>query len=927
MNLIMVAIDLETTGLNARTDRIIEVAAVRFEGRKVLDTFSSVANPRVSVPYRVKILTGIDPAEVEKAPPLESVLREFVAFVGDCPVVGHNVPFDLAFLAQAGVHLPNQVYDTFEMASLLVRMDDYTLANLSKRLGLSIPTHRALPDALATAGLFAALHDVARRLDPGVCMEVDRLGEIIDRWQLRPIFSEMAGLSSPSTTYVLNMKAPVEAPEPLKASPQVQSLDSDILARSLEPGGSLAARFCDFEYRPQQVKMMRAVAQALSSGEHLLVEAGTGTGKSIAYLLPAIRFALQNNAQVVISTNTVNLQEQLVNKDIPGLLECLGEEAAGLKYVSLKGRGNYLCLRRWQMMRQSSSLSPEEAHLLIRLGIWLASTRGGDRAELNLMQGEDMLWGRVCAQPGGCLGVRCQFHDQACFLYQVRHQAQAAHLVIVNHALLLSDLASGSNVLPQYKHLIVDESHQLEAEASEQFGYLITQRLVGDYLNRLKPASGASGLLPRVRNLAGAHSPAGEQSEALQGRVDSARRCFGYFFDSMARLVSESTPSGGDYERTLSLTPEIRANPRWTQVRQAYDDLALSFHDLQTGLGKLRNALQDSPDFTGRDDLGAELASLDEHGSQLAEKVSGVIALPDENMIYWAKLNVQERAVTLGAAPLEVGSILQEKLFSQQSSVVLTSATLTAENTFSYVKERLGLEKPAEVMVESPFDYLSSTLIYLPQDVPEPDKPGYQASVEQALVDISRAAEGRTLVLFTSHAALRGAQAAIAPILEKDNILVLGQGVDGSPKQLLNIFKKSPRTVLLGTASLWEGIDVPGDALSVLVMMRLPFNVPNDPIFSARSKMYEDPFNQYSLPQAVLRFKQGFGRLIRTKRDRGVMVVLDRRVTSKYYGRTFIESLPVCTVKQGALRFVSREVSGWLSLKPERSGNCLHSVG
>jgi len=912
MNRLLVAIDLETTGTDPNTDRIMEVAAVKFEGRRIVDTFQRLVNPYCVIPYRIRVLTGISQSEVDKAPPLATVLAELTAFIGSNPVVGHNVSFDLAFLSQAGVSLSNQCYDTFELALLLLRQDEYSLASLARNLGASSPSHRALADAMATAGVFAALMEKTCQLDPGLIAEINRLAVNLEQWQLSTLFAELsrsaplpAGQSAPS------LKVTTESQEPLKAAPSVQPLDIDSLAAFLEPGGRLSKTFPDFEYRPQQIKMMRAVVQALNHKEHLLVEAGTGTGKSIAYLLPAIRFALRNNAQVIISTNTINLQEQLMNKDIPGLLRCLGKEGEGLHYSALKGRSNYLCLRRWELLRQSLLLSVEEAHLLIRLAVWLASTQSGDRAELNLSSNEAILWGRLCAQEAGCLGVNCPHQQRACLLYRARRKAQAAHLVVVNHALLLSDLASGNKLLPEYRYLIIDEAHQLEAEATEQFGFHIGQRQFLDYLNRLTQPSGTSGLIPRIKGYFGVQRTQGQLAELLQAQVESVRLRLSRFFDLLSHLINDHTQAKWNYERQLSITPGLRLQPPWSQIKQSQQDLALALQELERGLGRVHTALQDSPS-PQRDDLAAELVSLQEYGHQLAERLTSAISQPEPDIVYWCSLSGQEDVASLGAAPLEVASILEEKLFSQKESVVLTSATLTAEGGFTYIKERLGLEQAAGLIVESPFDYLSSTLVYLPQDIPEPEKAGYQAGVEQALVEMCRAAGGRTLALFTSHAALRATQAAIQPPLEKENILVLAQGVDGSPKQLLNAFKSSPRTVLLGTASLWEGIDVPGDALSLLVIARLPFNIPSDPLFAARSKQYDDPFNQYSLPQAVLKFKQGFGRLIRSRKDRGVMVVLDRRLSSKYYGPVFIQSLPQCTVKRGPLRLLPREIIAWL---------------
>ncbi len=323
--------------------------------------------------------------------------------------------------------------------------------------------------------------------------------------------------------------------------------------------------------------------------------------------------------------------------------------------------------------------------------------------------------------------------------------------------------------------------------------------------------------------------------------------------------------------------------------------------------------MDDLPESQGSDMVGllGEMSSLRQRLRTLRAGVESVVSSPDARAIYWLVVNPQY-GLSLHSAPLQVGQILEEALFSQKDSVVLTSATLTTGGSFEYVKNALGVSEADELAIEAPFDYKSSTMVYLPQDIPEPETPGYQQGVAVALADLGRATRGRTLVLFTSHAALRTAYAAVQEPLGREGILVLGQGLDGSPKKVLSHLKSNPDTIVFGTSAMWEGVDVVGKALSVLVITRLPFAVPTDPIFSARSELYDDPFNEYMVPRAVLRFKQGFGRLIRSWSDRGVVVILDRRVQSKSYGRVFLDSLPKCTVKRGALRQMPQEVANWL---------------
>lgn len=315
-----------------------------------------------------------------------------------------------------------------------------------------------------------------------------------------------------------------------------------------------------------------------------------------------------------------------------------------------------------------------------------------------------------------------------------------------------------------------------------------------------------------------------------------------------------------------------------------------------------------SPDLN---DSLAEIASLWQQIDGLRSRIDSIIVNPEEDTIYWARVSWQGD-VYLHAAPLRVGQLLEKLLFSRKDCAVVTSATLSIGGSFEYIKGCLGLGDAGELMVEAPFDYANSALVYLPEDIPEPDKAAYRQGVQQSLVEVCRATQGRTLALFTSHAAIRTTYSAVQSPLEEEGILVLGQGIDGSPKRVLNNFKSNPQSLLLGANALWEGVDVVGSGLSVLVIARIPFAVPSDPIISARSELFDDPFNQYLVPQAVLKFKQGFGRLIRSSSDRGVVIVLDKRLQTKAYGKVFLQSLPNCTVRTGKLQQMAQDVSDWL---------------
>lgn len=945
MNRTYVSLDLETTGLNPDTNEIIEIGAVKFQGEQVIETFHSLVNPQRNLSYRIQLLCGIAQADLETSPAFSEISGKLISFLDTNAIVGHNISFDLGFLSKKGITLSNNTYDTHELATLLLfQLSDYSLSSVTKHLGLTQPKHRALVDATATKELFVALLERAYQLDIPTIEELVRLADKVD-WPLGSFFRAILR-SKTKTAFSESRKRQIkkgdekvlltESDKPLTPHAEKIPLELGNISSILEADGLLSKAFPGYEHRPEQVRMAQAIAQALNNNEHLIVEAGTGTGKSVAYLLPSIFFASQNSVPIVISTNTINLQEQLIGKDIPDLVHALRIEEnstiENLKAVQVKGRSNYLCLRKYESLRSKDRLSLDEAKLLARIKVWLLSTQTGDRAELNLGGNEPSTWSKLCAEFEERLEAQCP-HKQhgTCFLHQARQAAASAHLIVVNHALLLSDMAADNKVLPTYSHLVIDEAHHLEEAATRQLGYEITQWDLSNHFNLFRQEiSGqrSTGLLSwlddcfRGSNVAlSRQKQVRELADSLSDNVDKARNSVSQFFDRLRDFVEGHATDQGDYDRTLRLTASTRAQPEWSRVEIAWEHFNEVLTAISNDLDRLYTSLEDLAEnkVSGYDYLMLELSSLLFQNKELRQRIDSLISHPDSDSIYWLTIDSQTNAIGMYSAPLNVGRVLEESLFSTKDCVVLTGATLSTEGTFEYIKNRVGLEYTGELLLGSPFNYLNAAMIYITNDVPEPGSSGYQQAVERALLDLCRACKGRTLVLFTSYSALRATQAAIQPSLEAEGILVLGQGVDGPPKQLLATFKSNPNTVLLGTASLWEGIDVVGEALSILAITRLPFNVPTEPIFSARAELFDDPFNQYAIPQATIRFKQGFGRLIRSKTDRGAVVILDRRIQTKRYGSAFLDSVPLCTVVKGPSRDLPAAILGWLKQEQENS--------
>jgi DNA polymerase-3 subunit epsilon/ATP-dependent DNA helicase DinG len=938
MERVYVALDLEFTGLDVQRDDIIEIGMVRFQGQKVLETFSSLVNPNRSVPLKIQQLSGFDQAEISHAPPLRTLSGKVLAFVRNYPVVGHTVETDLQFLAHQGLPLNNLAIDTFELAGILMpEVTRYSLGNLAQVLGIDLPQqHRALADATATKDLFLALVERANTWDLGALEEIVRLSENSD-WPLRQVFRDLlserrerepAPLLSrwraPRGDALYAARPTEDDLPPLKPSETVTPVDSAPLAAMISPGGVFERAFPGYEHRPQQVQMLEAVAEAFNAPLHLLVEAGTGTGKSLAYLLPAAHFALQNGRRIVISSNTINLQDQLYKKDLPDLQRILN---LPIHVALLKGRSNYLCLRRLAAFRRSRQLNREEVRLLAKVLAWLPVTTSGDRSELIMVNADFQTWTQFQASSETCLGDRCPYRQSdQCFFYRARARAERSHLVIVNHALLLSDLALESRILPEYKYVIVDEAHHLEEQATEQFGVNVGKQDVYAFLVGLSHEGsdvpgGLLAELPKLLSREGLSSSAQQTIttlvQTLRTEVDTAQRRLAELFNTLEMFLrNHSTMRGeGDlYDQDIPLTTGLRTQPDWLTVEIAWESLAAPLQQLLRSLERLAAYVEALPlgEDAERDEMAQEVKAQLQLGSEMTAALDKILMTPEAEGIYWISIARRDQEIALHSAPLHIGPLLQERLFAGKEAVVLTSATLRTEGSFHFIESRLGLETPEELALDSPFNYAASVLLYVPKDMPEPNQPGYQKAVESAIIELCKATEGRALVLFTSNSQLNNTYRAVQGPLEREGIVVFGQGLDGSRNQLLERFRNSSKAVLMGTRSFWEGIDVVGQALSCLVIARLPFAVPSDPVFAARSATFSDPFNEYSLPDSILRFRQGFGRLIRSKNDYGLVVVLDKRILTKSYGKTILHSLPPCTARQGPLQALPELARRWL---------------
>ena len=701
----------------------------------------------------------------------------------------------------------------------------------------------------------------------------------------------------------------VECPRP-RATTRLDPFDT---AGLLAPRGPVARALGAFEDRPSQRDMAAYIADAYNDGGVALLEAGTGVGKSFAYLAPALVWARENGERTIVSTNTINLQEQLVGKDLPILARALGTGDHSPTFALLKGWRNYICLARLEQARdgEHSLFEDERAAELEGLAHWAAKTSDGSLSDLqDEPTGE--VWDAVAAESDLCTRLKCP-HFEHCFLFQARRRAAEADVVVVNHHLLASDLAvrmasdnwQEAAVLPPYRRLVLDEAHHLEDVAAMHLGSQVSMLGVQRLLWRLE--KNGRGLLPTLRAvlanrddlLSAASRDLVQQS--LLDAVGAARRAADELFARLTRrLEAEPGPTP-----VLRLTDEFARDDVWPQgLDVALDNLLLAFSRLRDGVETIADRLSLDDPSERRAQLVGELRGVVRRLDAVATGLTAALRPPAGGpaAVRWVERRGRKVAnVSLAAVPLDLAPILKDNLFDRVETVVLTSATLAAGGEFGYLEERLGLDLPpsrvrAREIHASPFDFPVQCLFGIPTDLPEPrdDEPGHDAAVARVLVELAHASDGGMFVLFTSHGALRRAADAVRDQLGgRWPLLVQG---DGQRDQLLRRFREAGSAILLGTDSFWEGVDVPGRALRVLILAKLPFKVPSEPLTAARLERLAarglDGFMHYLVPNAALKLKQGFGRLIRSTSDVGAVVLLDRRVVTKRYGRLILEGLP-----------------------------------
>jgi len=1021
-----VALDLETTGLHIEQDTILEVAAIKFQGNRVVDTFETFIAPGRSIPYRVQRLTGIKPELLAGAPPFPAIAHKLQTFLGEAPIVGHSIPFDVAFLRRWGLARTNSLVDTFELATVLLpSLKSYNLGQVAESLGISVPKdrHRAMVDTVLAMQVFLALHERLQAVELNLLKDLANLDaprswpllhffrqELRERQErdgvrgplargsLGDRFAAQLGMDPRVLSFAIAREQEQEA-EPA-AQPTVQTpASSQDLLDNMQSLGVVSEQ--DEATIPRTYQTARtAVREALEQHKPLLLEVATGGGDYTPALLPALEWAAETAhdaatppRRLVIACPNQHYARRLIEITLPRLQALLKSQ---LLVAYLAEHSGYLCVHRWfgaALRRTSGELTAEQARGLAKVGLWAQQTLTGERSELTLLPQELAAWQRIASgveripsvdARQGTIYRRCTYRQKGyCFVSKAEERVNAANIVVTTHAGLFDDLALPDSRLAAIPHRLILEADLLEEEHARLSGAELDQAQLISLLNTIgvELADGRyQGLLalaaPSLRDngpggLSTTHTVAKAELDArmlswfqmLNHARSSVEKLFNGFTSLMEEYAQDGLSSGAGRDRgktkasgrgyggrnqdghdhPLRLSSQVRNLSAWRDVESAWQqasqrlqvvaDLA---HDaekriLTTARNRHRLDIGSGEDSS----LAAELAAAAHQLLERKKLGQRALSLTSDEHVSWLRIppppanqqgaaqtqqNQAERpaqpaetAPVLHTQLVQLSAIMQRLLFVENTSNILAGNALSSDHSFAFYRGRFGLENANAQALSVVDEHHEQTLLYLPNDVPEPNAPQYQRHLDDALMQLATILDGQLVALFTSHAALRSTYAAIKPALEARGILVLGQGIDGSPRQLWQVFQDQERVVLLGTGSMWEGMEDIVVSPTCLVITRLPMPVLNDPPMAARAEQYSDQLHNLAVPMASLRIKRALNRLLWNGEKRNAIVLFDRRVLSKEYGSLVLNSLPRCSQRQAAVSHMPETILDWLT--------------
>ncbi|WP_462412008.1 ATP-dependent DNA helicase DinG [Neobacillus sp. Marseille-QA0830] len=928
-----VVIDLETTGnLPKKGDKIIQFAAVVIVNGKITERFSSLVNPQKSIPVFIEELTGINDEMVKDAPLFSEIAEKVSFLLEDAYFVAHNVLFDLSFLQeeliQAGFGgFYGSVLDTVEMARILYpTADSYKLSDLAEKENLNHNRpHQADSDAEVTAELFLLLLERLSKLPPVTLQHLlplsgglkSDLQLLLDELQLK---LEDQDVQAGASVEIINglalrkrdQKAGLSEGNNEYAYPASDTDKLAVLSKGLET----------YTKRSGQFKIMDAVYNAFQTKAHTLIEAGTGIGKSLGYLLPAAYFSRQHQKPIIVSTHTIQLQDQILKKEIPQLNKMLSFE---VNAVILKGKKHYLSLEKFYLTLLDEDDNYDTTLTKMQILVWLTETETGDKDELNLSSGGLIYWNKIKNETQ--VFPENQAWQDRDFYKLAKSKAESSDIIITNHSLLLSDIKEHGSILPNYDFAIIDEGHHLEKSAAQFFGYSLdyfsTRLLLGQFgqyeqgqlfyklEKMLEALPDTPAELPHTFEV-------NELMAHLTYEMDEFFKLVGVFAKS--KQIGTSTSF-----RTKIRFSNTDTSKQGKALVHSAERLAFALSDLQT-MAEARMEWLSSQQTVYTNEQEMIITDLHLWLNEVTDLKNTVKScfMKDTNNVKWIEIDFRspQNVTAFMAQPASVAATLHEKFFSVKQGVVITSATLTVNQSFDYIMKEIGLSPDGvhQLVIPSPFEYKRQVQMVIPTDLPEVNSVSldeYVVAISEQIISIAEATKGRMLILFTAYDMLRKTYELIRESGFLEDYVLIAQGITGgSPTRLTRSFQRFEKAILFGTGSFWEGVDIPGEDLSCLVMVRLPFSPPEEPITQAKCQIIEEQggnsFSEYALPEAILRFKQGFGRLIRSETDRGIMVVFDKRIITTKYGKHFLASIPPVTMKTGPMDELIEVVHTWL---------------
>lgn len=920
----VVILDTETTGLSLQENELIEISAAIISGREIVDRFDTFVHPHSVIPREIMELTGITNADVAHAPTAREAVAALAEFVGGRPVVAHNATFDRSFIeaVRGGVNVSDLWIDSLALSRIsLPRLASHKLANMAELFGCSAVSHRANDDVDALAGMWRILLVALSDLPDGL-MGVLAHSHPDIAWSYRPIFSYLAQERPDASFSLVAARARVLRDEPgeERIDPlDIPSLDMprrDQIEDCYAPDGMVAQMYSAYEPRAEQVEMSCEVRDALAHATHRVIEAGTGVGKSIAYLVPLVEAARRNHITVGVATKSNNLADQLMYHELPKLASVI---PGGFSFCALKGFDHYPCLRKLERLTRSATeikTTKDPADTLTALAViyaFVCQSPGGDLDALGIRWRSVNRADLTCTSRE-CARRLCPFFPHGCLVHGARRRAAHADVVVTNHSLLFRNVALDGKILPPIRHWVIDEAHAIEKEARRQWAITVSADDARQVFERLGGSgTGVLGLLTREL----AHSDASTLYVGLCARTGSvATRASGAlaeFFESL-RTVSK-TAQGGGYDQFVAwIGPELRGSNAWTTTVLAARRAIDALEELHKALLALVEALaEDRPEQVT--DIADIARRIDEMNKGLRTIVDG----EDERYVYSVQVNRRQKAggETLKAELLDVGEVLAERWLPDVQTAIFTSATISVSGGFEHLEHAVGLDRlPAgmskSLHLDSSYDFDSHMAVVVAADLPDPrNRDAYITALEQLLVDVHIAMGGSVLTLFTNRRDMEELFELVEPRVAAAGLELNCQQRMSSPRRLRDRFLSEHTSSLFALKAFWEGFDASGETLRCVVIPKLPFASPTDPLSCERQRREDRAWARYALPDAVLEVKQAAGRLIRSSTDTGVLVLADSRLVTKGYGKKFLNSLPTSSYQRMESKQVGRYLELW----------------